>query len=268
MQLPEPLSHYFEIISFRTFSRDDLYVEWDNSYSEISPARAELEDHFWDLYIQRYPQVNLFNGILCHLREIPWNTVPFRLKLGPISFKSHLFSIKKGKHLTGAGDLSIPGLGVSAVVVSADKNIVFMKRSNHVAVDSGRFDVFGGHIDAEKHESLQKQGSLTPDPFVAIGRELSEEIDLKPEQIESLQGIGMITNQITGQYELIFLCRSAIPAEKIIARAQRAPDRNEYSHIIRMPDNPATLQSICLKYAKDFSPSGLGSLWLYSLLCG
>lgn len=265
MHLPEPLSHYFEIILFRTFLRADLFIEWDESFLEISPTRTQLEDHFWDSYVRSHPQINLFNGTLCQLREIYWDTVPIRMKLGPISFKSHFFSIKKGKHFNDGSDIPVSGLGVSAVVVSEDKNIIFMKRSNRVAADSSRFDVFGGHIDSEKHESLQKQGSLTPDPFIAIRRELEEEIALKPEQIVSLQGIGLIKNNITDQYEMIFLCRTAIPAAKIIEQASRAPDRAEYSHIIQIPDNPKKLQAICLKYAKDFSPSGLGSLWLYSL---
>ena len=265
MQPPEPRHHLFDIISNKSFNRQDLYINWEDSLPEISPARKQLEDYYWESYQKQYPQSRLFNGILCQLRSYNFDTSPAQLTLGPIHFKTHFFSIHKGRNLSEDQNCRMMGVGVSSVLISSDDQIVFIKRSREVAANAGQFDVFGGHINPEQHESLQNGNDLVPDPFAAIFQELVEEANLSLENISNLEGLGLISNYSTSQYELVFHCFTTIDAKTIIHQAQEAQDRSEYSHIICIPNNTKKLELLCSKYAKDFSPSGLGCIWLHYL---
>ena len=265
MQLPDPLNKYFKIIFFKQFTNQDLLISWQDKFPELSSARKQIEDHFWDSYLKQYPESNLFNGNICRLISTEFNKTPIKLTLGPIQFKTHFFSLKKGnKFAENLNEKPKTGLGVSTTIITSDDKILFMKRSDRVASNPGCFDVFGGHIDLESHQ-LQS-GDTTPDPFIAITRELTEEIFLKQDQIDVLTGVGLIQNQINKQFELIFSCFTKTDAETIIKDAENASDRCEYSHIIRIPNNTERLRLICLKYASEFSPSGLGSLWFHYLM--
>jgi hypothetical protein len=265
LQHPELPHHFFDIISNKPFNRQDLYINWEDYLPEISPARKQLEDYYWESYQKQNPQSHLFNGILCQLRHYDFDTSPAQLTLGPIHFKTHFFSIQKGRNLSEQQNGRMMGLGVSSVLISSDDQIVFIKRSNEVAANAGQFDVFGGHIDPDHHESLQSGGDLVPNPFTAIFQELVEEANINLETITNLEGLGLISNYSTSQYELVFRCLSTIDAKTIVKNAQGAQDCSEYSHIICVPNNSKKLELLCSKYAKDFSPSGLGSLWLHYL---
>ena len=206
------------------------------------------------------------------MRSCDFNRSPIKLTMGPIQFKTHFFSIKKGeKFAENKNESPNMGLGVSTTVITSDDKILFMKRSDTVASNPGHFDVFGGHIDPESHKSQSGGNSpdpfvaITPDPFQAIRLELTEEIHLKQDQIDSLAGVGLIQNQLNKQFELIFSCFTKTDAVTIIKEAEYASDRSEYSHIIRIPNDTEKLRLICLKYASEFSPSGLGSLWFHYL---
>lgn len=274
MQLPDPLSRCFNIIFFKHFTNQDLLISWQDKFPELSLSRKQIEDHFWDSYLKQNPESSLFNGILCRLISYNFNNSPIKLTLGPIQFKTHFFSIKKGiKFAETLGENPKMGLGVSTTVVTSDDKILFMKRSDTVASNPGDFDVFGGHIDPESHRSQSGDittpdpfMAITPDPFEAIRLELTEEINVKPDQIESLEGVGLIQNQLNKQFELIFSCFTKTDAETIIKDAEYASDRSEYSHIIRIPNDAEKLGKICIKYASEFSPSGLGSLWFHYLM--
>jgi len=264
LQVPEPLSRYFTVHFLRTFTPQTLFVEWEDDFPILSAARQTLEDHFWQTYHKHQAKDQVYNGTICELRRYRWQNRTLYMTLGPVQFKSHLFSWMKGRPTTD----SLPegphlGLGVSAVVLSSDKRLLFMKRSQNVAAAPGKFDVFGGHIDPEHHRPPDRP-TAPPDPFLAISGELSEELNLSKDAVSSLRGLGMIANRFNGQPELVFLCRVDRSATELVQRASRAADRGEYSHIIHIPDDPEKLQKLLARYADDFSPSGLGSLWIYS----
>jgi len=158
------------------------------------------------------------------------------------------------------------GLGVSVVVITADQQLLIIKRSDQVAASPNQFDLFGGHIDPELHQTPQDGGTPVPNPFAAITLELAEELALRTAQIARLEGIGLIVNRLTSQPELIFRCLTNITADEAFHQARSAKDRQEYSHLICIPNDSEKLEKVCLKYAQDFSPSGLGGLWLHYLL--
>jgi len=262
--LPEPLPRYFRILTRCSCKPNQLRVYWEETYPELSAARQTLEEHFWQAYQKNHPTAGVYNGTICQLRDYQATESELVLRLGPIHFKTHLFTITKGKILSH----SIPdgpqtGLGVSATILTADNRLLFMKRSQKVATAPGLFDAFGGHIDPNHHRKNGPEN--TPCPFHAILCELREELNLPPETIQQTKAIGLIENALTTQPEMIFSVRIAEKAEQVAEHATDAQDRSEYSHIIHIPNDAERIRKICLKYARDFSPSGLGALWLHYL---
>jgi hypothetical protein len=127
-----------------------------------------------------------------------------------------------------------------------------------------KYDVFGGHIDQKQHIELDQIEK--PNPFISIKTELHEELNLSNSQINNLTGIGLIKNLLTGQPELIFRCKTNMDSYTLIEQSKFAQDKVEYSDIITMSNEPDILQKFCLDNALDFSPSGLGTIWVHSLL--
>jgi hypothetical protein len=263
LKLPDPLDLLFEILAQTPFQPTELDISWEENYPSLSVARKQLEDHYWDSACKQPRYSSLFNGTLCQLRKFDFSQKPFQLTLGPIQFKTHFYSVSK-KSAGQQPNLPLMGLGVSAAVVTSDGQIVFMKRSDQVAVYPQKFDVFGGHIHPDAHKIKLNDEKTVPSPFSAIRQELEEELSLGLEQVDQLVGMGLIVNRLSGQPELLFRCKTGMAAQKLIQQAQTAKDRNEYSHIIQIPDKRQKVKKMLRKYAFEFSPSGLACLWVYN----
>ncbi len=268
MLLPKPLDQQFQVAARRIFSATNLKINWQKNYLNLPMAWRLLEDHFWQASLRQQPQTSLFNGTLCQLRAMDFTETPIKITLGPIQFKTHLFTMLKGNSLNESylTNPTMIGLGVSVVIITADQQLLIIKRSDKVASNPGQFDLVGGHIDPELHQLTRDSDTPTPNPFIAITTEMVEELALHTTQIARLEGIGMVVNRLTTQPELIFRCVTTLSADETFHQARHAQDRQEYSHLIRLPNDSETLDKICLKYAHDFSPSGLGGLWLHYLL--
>ncbi len=260
MKLPEPIGRQVQILALCNFNPHNLQIHWDQKPVQQLPEQVKLANEFWEMSIRQNPLSKLYNGLLCRLRHFEFSPSSLVLTLGVVEYKTHLFAILNSQKQT-RNDLPNMGLGVSAVIISDDDQVLFMKRSDTVAIYPGKYDVFGGHIDTE----LTHGGKNIPDPFQAIKTELDEEINLKENKITNLEGIGLIKNQFTGQPELIFRCKTSLDSQTLIEHSQQAKDSAEYTDILSLPNKSDSLQQFCLKNTGEFSPSGLGNIWVHSL---
>ncbi len=265
MKLPEPLKQLFQIITLCNFTPHNLHIFWDDNLESQSAKQVKLKNEFWQKRLQKNSGSYLFNGKLCRLRDFESTLNSMTLTLSPIEYKTHLYAILKASEITKSRT-KFPNLalGVSAVVVANDAKVLFIKRSKKVTIEAGKYDVFGGHIDQKQNVEL---GQIEkPDPFISIKTELHEELNLSNSQINNLTGIGLIKNLLTGQPELIFRCKSNLDSFNLVEQSKLAKDKVEYSDILTMSNEPDVLQKFCLDNALDFSPSGLGNIWVHSLL--
>lgn len=265
LRLPEPLNQLFQIVIRCNFTSYNLHVYWDENSESCSEKQVKLENGFWQKLLQENSGSNLFNGKLCRLRDFESNLNSMTLTLSPIEYKTHVYAILKKSEISKSRTKSANlALGVSAVVVANDAKVLFIKRSKKVLIEAGKFDVFGGHIDPHQHFKLDQIEKI-PDPFISIKTELHEELNLSGSQINNLTGIGLIKNLLTGQPELIFRCKTNLDSYTLIEQSKLAEDKAEYSDILTMSNEPDVLQKFCLDNALDFSPSGLGNIWVHSL---
>ncbi len=167
------------------------------------------------------------------------------------SFTQQIISNFNSKYLSAA-------LGISAILISADEQIVLIKRSETVGEYPGKLDVVGGHIHPKEHAVSGK-----PEPFLAMKAEILEEVNLEITENDPIDIIGLIETSVTKKPELIFQVRCQQKCDEI---KQTGANNNssEISNFLSIANNRDTISTFVEKKMNHFSPSAIGSLWLYA----
>eukprot|EP00164_Ancoracysta_twista_P002648 GFYU01003523.1.p1 GENE.GFYU01003523.1~~GFYU01003523.1.p1 ORF type:complete len:304 (+),score=44.09 GFYU01003523.1:93-1004(+) len=120
-------------------------------------------------------------------------------------------------------------LGVGACVLTQDKQLVFIKRSEHVGEAPGLYDVPGGHPEpSELSEftendvewiSRARPEAVVHELFDSIKREIIEEVNIPQEDLEPPFLTALIRNHTSaGRVSACFLFRTKLSAEQVQAR--------------------------------------------------
>jgi len=262
-ETPKPFRKIFSPLWMQTLPHSALEVQWQPEPIQKPASLQRAEKAFWNKLLKKTPSANLFNGPLAELESFQLKTNRLLLSLRLSNYRTFMYSnFHREKILTNYGEAFVnQGLGISAVVRTEGNKIVLMKRSEQVGEYPGKLDVFGGHIEPGKHSV-----NGVPDPFLGIREELKEELNLFSEDIRDLRIIGMIRNSETAKPELVFLAQSPLSFEKIREKATHATDAGEYISLISVTDKSEAIRKYLKENTDCFSPSGLGSLWVYTHL--
>ncbi|HDZ10913.1 MAG TPA: hypothetical protein ENH53_01770 [Bacteroidetes bacterium] len=252
-----------EIVTFLwtgNLSCSAIKVDWRPEI-EKPPALRVAEDNFWETLRRKNPLANLFNGRLAELRDYRISADHIYLNLQPSDYRAFMYSnAHRQEILQKYGKEFInQGLGISAIVRTEDGRIMLMRRSETVGEYPGKLDVFGGHIEIGR-----PLVNGTPDPCLAMREELHEELNLETDEILNLRLIGLLRNAETAKPELVFLAEIALRLKALQEKAASAADRGEYSALLALPDETNAIRNYLKDRSAHFSPSGFGSLWLYS----
>mgnify|MGYP006279257877 CR=1 FL=1 len=244
----------FHIYFTTRMMRHHVRILWESLPLSL-PSLLEQSIHtFW----QTLPKTHIFNGTVARLDTWEWSSDRrgLHLYLRPSEYRTLLYSNAHVSEICAAwGRRYLANvLGISAVLLSADKHIVFMKRSQDVGEFPGCFDVFGGHIDVSASHNA-------PCVFAAMEQELDEEVNLAPADYD-LELIGLLKSVPNQKPELVFLATSLLSTSEILKRAQRARDRHEYSDFHWVSDGHE-LQQFLTTRKEQFSPSAFGSLCVF-----
>ncbi len=240
-----------------------IHVTWQPEPIQKPASLAHAEKAFWKELLKKHPAATLFNGPLAELESFRVETNRLLLNLRFSDYRAFMYSnFHRTQILKNYGEAFVnQGLGISAVVRTGDDKIVLMKRSAQVGEYPGKLDVFGGHVEPGKH-----MVNGVPDPCAGIREELREELNLSAEEIPDLRIIGMIRNAETSKPELVFLAKSFLSLDDIREKAKQATDAGEYDSLVSVSDRRDSLEKYLDENAGRFSPSGLGSLWVYAHL--
>lgn len=250
----------FKILISETFPRHRIKINWDASKRVLPPEFQTKIDAFWKTESVGKP--HLFNGDLCRLNH--WEKQGDRLILhfGLGNYKALWYSNAFCREIRAqrGEDFLARALGVSAVIVSSDQQIILLKRSAQVGEDPGRFDVWGGHIEPKEHAI-----NGVPDPFCAITTEILEEANLTLSEDEPLTCIGLIETTTTFKPEMIFQVHVQLRAAEIfkLAKAYRSV---EWSALMSIANRPESVRQFLQEYREQTSASAYGALWLHSQL--
>ncbi|NOY79255.1 MAG: hypothetical protein GXO76_15490 [Calditrichaeota bacterium] len=258
-----PFQTIFHLLWMKNLPCSAVRVNWQPEPVQKPAALLRAEKAFWHELLEKHPAAHLFNGPLAELESFRIEESRLFLNLRPSDYRAFMYSNFHRQEILHdyARQFVNQGLGISAVVRTGDGTIVLMKRSEQVGEYPGMLDVFGGHIEPGRHTV-----NGLPDPCLGIREELREELGLSSKDIRDLRVIGMIRNAETTKPELVFLADSSLSVEDLREKAKRAADAGEYDSLVPVADTRGILQNYLAENADHFSPSGLGSLWVYAHL--
>ncbi|MFQ5865999.1 MAG: hypothetical protein ACE5IW_12295 [bacterium] len=251
----------FNLLILGSFSENQVNIKWDPSLRMLPAALVAKIANYWNKEIVQTPKANyLFNGDLCRLNN--WEVTQNRLNLhlGRTNYKELLYSncfVQDIITRFGIEYLS-KALGISAVLVSYDQNIVLIERSENVGEYPKRLDVLGGHIHPVDHAV-----SGVPNPFYAIKTELQEEVNLQVGPNEPVTCLGVIETRATKKPELVFLVKSQKTSDEILKCSVSRKTR-ELTRVFTIENRLNLLTSFLSNKKDQLSPSAYGSLWLYA----
>ncbi len=123
-------------------------------------------------------------------------------------------------------------LGSSALVATADGQLVLGRRSDRVFGYPGWLHAFGGMLEAS-------DGSADRiDPFRAIERELREELGIEVAELRTLTLHAIVREPRLHQPELLFHAEIALSFAELEARWRRAESRAEHAALVALPSSP------------------------------
>jgi hypothetical protein len=183
------------------FSKIELIISFKDEYTIGFPKQTESYfQNEWDEQVKKAKERNslLFNGPLLHVagwEQIENNIV---LQLGLTDYKSYVCSrTKEFKRKFREIQRAMP-LAVCVALITSDNKLILEQRKG-VDIYNDFFHVVGGFLDPNK--DLGQDG--LPDPFMAIIREVREEIGLLI-NFENLLLLGLSEDKIVPHYELCF----------------------------------------------------------------
>ncbi len=248
----------FEVLCPGFFAHRHVEIKWNPNKTALSNDLAKEIEAFWKTNIVGTAGLSkIYNGNLCSLRDWQSTDRQLILTLAPTDYKQLLFSnhIRVIAHITEP-EFNPRALGISAVLVGCDNQIVLMQRSSQVGECPNMLDVFGGHVEPGEHDFAG-----VPDPFVGIATEIREEVGIAVPP-ESFACNGLIDTSLTSKPELIFSFTSDMSGSELIGKA-RETNSEEIAGFMTVENNRVALSSFFLKENDNLSPSAFGSLWLH-----
>ena len=259
MNNPEP--EIFTVLVQGEYGIEELRIIWNHKLQDVPVQQKHDIDANWQKLIssESFRQGKIFNGRLARLDGYSVNEQRLTLAISETDYKTLMYSNKNVERIISTwGESCLSrALGVSAVVLSSDQQIMLMKRNPFVGEFPNLYDVFGGHIEPESYSATGQ-----PDIFAAISNELVQELNLSPAD-SHLICIGLIESTPNRKPELVFTASSSLESERIIQLSRKAKDSDEYVRIFSISNSYNSLSEF-MKANKDrITPSAYGCLWLY-----
>lgn len=209
-----------------------IQVRWVPSTFQPSPALRAHIDATWQRLTSQ-GSTRLFDGPMCRLEAYAADADRLALTLSPTSYKP--FIATHGPH--AALPLLPPGLagasaranalGSSAVIRTADGQLVFGVRTAEVALYPQCAHPFGGCLEP----------SPTLDVTVDTVRELTEEVGVRAEEIEDMRLLALGCDLRLMQPELVYACTVPVTAATLAARV----DAHEHQGLWTLADDPGAV---------------------------
>ncbi|MBN2412175.1 hypothetical protein JXQ31_10830 [candidate division KSB1 bacterium] len=248
---------FSKVYQFLESNFQDVKVNWTPHFYDLPPDMLIEIEKFW----KNKKNKKMYNGQLARLDSwiIEKNILNLNLSVTDYStlfYSNHhiQFIIKKwgAKYISRA-------LGISAIVLTSDRFLMLMRRSNMVGEYPECIDVFGGHINLSHNLEF-------PGIRESMLKELDEELGIENKDVD-LDCIGLITNSQNKKPELIFTANIALSVNEVINKMNNAVDSFEFSKIIVLPNLENVLTSFMKKNENLFSPSALGCIEMFKQAC-
>ncbi len=199
----------------RNFDESHVRAEWTASTRAIVPEVERLIDESWQRATCR-PGVKLFDGAVARCESISVADDVLRITLSRTSYRIVVgtnFENPRLADTVGSHVMANP-LGVSAGLITIDGHLVFGRRNASVAYYPERVHPFAGSLEVRDSVSL----------FDDVRRELQEELNFAPRDVESVVCLGVVEDLRMRHPETVYVVRT--PRTLDAVRATMDPEEH------------------------------------------
>ena len=225
----------FERLAAGDWLPHQVSVTWTQNSRKIIPEVERAIDDAWHAAAARLGD-KLFDGPMCRLER--WSAAGDRLELtlSRTSYRPFLGTNLYNAHFAeihGREVLAKP-VGLSTALQTRDGFLLLGRRNDAVAYYPKRVHPFAGAL--EPREPM--------DVFAEIRRELREELDLTPTDVQAIHCVGLVEDRRLRQPELIFIATTTRTSRELEAQLDRTEhlavyavkaDRTHVSEAMRDP---------------------------------
>jgi hypothetical protein len=242
--------------------RSQVQIDYQSIEYDFPGEFARQSLAFWETQLA-LPNRHLFNGALCRLENFSQDNGALQLSLSRTCYRDLLFSNANTDELLRAlGETGpVRGLGISAVIETADGFLPLIRRSEHVGEGPGGLDVIGGHVHPDEHF---RNG--VPDVFFAIADEVHAELGIPLHLLENFVCCGLAENWRHRKPELVFFLKLALTMQEVQMMAETAHEAEEFTELFAIRVEPTSLQRFIAEKTVRITPSAHGCLQLYKLM--
>jgi hypothetical protein len=221
------------------------------SSRRVYPEVEALIDQAWDRAMSR-PGVHLFDGPMCRLESRDVSRDHIHLTLSRTSYMPFVgTNMNRSADGFGREFLANP-VGLSAVLLSADGQLLMGRRNANVAYYPSRVHPFAGCL--EPADDL--------DVFADVRRELREELALAEPDISEMICTGIAEDRSLRQPEMTF----AVRTHKTLAQIESQLDAEEHRGVFHTPATAAGIEA-ALQSNECFTPVGIAAMLLWGRVC-
>lgn len=230
-------------------------VTFQDHFHVLPPPHTERAEAFWR-ELAAGAGNHFHNGELFRLEKISASPEFLEISLTRTCYRDQLYN---NAHLHELGEAAATrGLGVSAIVVTADGYTPIIRRSMHLGEAPGMLDVIGGHAHPNLHLCDGK-----PDLFAAIADEVTAELGLKPEDIKVECCNGLIEHPITLKPDIIFLTRITRTMAQLEQLVKQASEAEEFTELLAV--RVSAVAEFMAAHRAELTPPALGCLTILAL---
>jgi hypothetical protein len=227
---------------------DQVGLEYAPSSRRIIPEVESAIETAWEQAMHR-PGIRLFDGPMCRLESWKATDDHLSLVLSSSSYKSFLgtnMSHPEFADLFGCEVMANP-VGVSPALHTADGFLMLGYRNQTMAYYPGRVHPFSGCLEPS-------DGDL----FLAVHRELKEELSFGEGDVEDIRCSGIAEDMALRQQEFIFTVNSSRTRAQVEAKLDAA----EHCGALSIPATTSAIER-CVDEESELTPIAIAALMLW-----
>lgn len=225
-------------------------INFQNQFYVLPPPHAGRAEAFWRKLAANAGN-HFYNGELFRLKQFLASPELLELSLTRTCYRDQLYN---NAHLLEMGEAAATrGLGVSAIVITADGFTPIIRRSAHLGEAPGMLDVIGGHAHPNLHLRAGK-----PDLFAAIADEVTAELGLNPEDVKVERCNGIVENLATLKPDIVFLTHITPTMTQLEQSVKHASEAEEFTELLAV--RVSAVAEFMSAHQSELTPPALGCL--------
>jgi 8-oxo-dGTP pyrophosphatase MutT (NUDIX family) len=219
------------------YAAGEVVVTWRDEPRPSTPEIDAIIEEAWPEWLARCERNGTicFNGQLLRYLRHRADNGQLTIEVGPTDFAAFI-ATNYLNHMRinefGLENCSNP-VGSSVLLITADEQLVMGRRSHRVACHAGCVHAVGGGLEAGE---VRENGQL--DVFESIKREMREELRIDDEQIEEIVSLGLVTDRVVYQPELVFEARISCTVNDLKGRLRPGAADEEHACLVTCADRP------------------------------